>query len=183
MSTWEFTLVVEGPDLQEEDLLERLFAAGLSDATVGRVAGAQMVEVAREAGSYPDALFGAVRALLQTVPEARVVRIEPDELVTIAEIAQRYGRSPESVRLLAAGERGPGGFPAAVWTEQPRMWRRAAVDQWFAAALDEQPAEPVEAEVERLNAAVNARIEWERCRKRLDARAAAELDATFPQAS
>lgn len=111
------------------------------------------------------------------------MRIEPDELVTIAEIAQRYGRSPESVRLLVGGERGPGGFPAAVWTEQPRMWRRAAVDQWFATCLDEQPVKPIEAEVEQLNAAVNARIEWERCRELLDARAAGELDATFSRAS
>jgi len=43
-----------------------------------------------------------------------IVRIEPDELVTMAAIAERDNLSRESIRLLSRGDRGPGGFPAPV---------------------------------------------------------------------
>jgi hypothetical protein len=44
----------------------------------------------------------------------RAVSVRDDELVTIAAIAARAGRSPETVRLWVAGRTGPGGFPEPV---------------------------------------------------------------------
>lgn len=52
-------------------------------------------------------------------------RVEPDDLVTMSEIAERRGRSRESVRVLVAGRRGRGDFPAPVshLRSRSRLWR------------------------------------------------------------
>ena len=65
---------------------------------------------------------------------ARVIRVEPDELVTASEIAERTGRTRESIRLLAAGKRGQGGFPPPLrgMKSRIRLWRWAEVALWLA---------------------------------------------------
>ncbi|MGH3565855.1 MAG: hypothetical protein ACRDRH_07435 [Pseudonocardia sp.] len=61
-----------------------------------------------------------------------VTAVESEDLVSLKEIADRTGRGYESVRLLARGGRGPGGFPppmsAAGWT----LYSWATVARWFA---------------------------------------------------
>lgn len=173
MATWEFTLVVDGVDLQDEELIDRLFEAGLDDATVSRTVGVQLIDVAREADTYAQALLSALRQLRAAAPGARVVRVEPDQLVTMAEIAERYGRSRESVRLLMAGERGPGGFPAPLshGAKRTRLWRWSDVLAWFRTRLGEEPVGDHRGAgdaAEQTNAAVNARLEWEHYRAGLD---------------
>lgn len=49
-----------------------------------------------------------------------VVRIEPDDLVTMATIAKRSGLSREYIRLLSAGERGPEASPLPSHTQTTR---------------------------------------------------------------
>ena len=44
MSTFHFTLIVDGPDLQDRHLIDRLFEAGCDDATIGVSAGVQFVD-------------------------------------------------------------------------------------------------------------------------------------------
>ena len=82
-------------------------------------------------------------------------RVEPDDLVTQAEIAERLGRSSESVRLLASGQRGDGTFPApaARTTSRGSLWRWSQVARWAG-----RPSE----EIERAEwiAVVNARLEF-----------------------
>lgn len=139
MITYQFTLIVEGPDLQDETNTDALFEAGCDDATVGRVGAVQYLDFDREAESLADAVFEATESIEKAVREARVVHLEPDDLVTMAEIANRTGRSRESVRLLIAGKRGPGGFPPPTthFKRRQRMWRWQEVAVWFALALDE----------------------------------------------
>ncbi|HEX9643980.1 MAG TPA: hypothetical protein VGC11_08295 [Acidimicrobiia bacterium] len=139
MTSYEFTLIVEGADLQDDTHIEALFAAGCDDATVGRVGGVQYVDSDREAGSLPSAVVAAVNVIETAVLGARVVHVEPDGLVSMAEIAERTGRTRESVRLLISAERGPGGFPAPVthFRRRQRMWRWQQVAVWFAQVLDE----------------------------------------------
>ena len=86
----------------------------------------------------PDARAEAIEA---AIPGARVVHLEPDDLVTMAEIAHRTGRTRESVRLLVKGERGPGGFPppATHFKTRNTMWEWQEVAAWFAETLDEKP--------------------------------------------
>lgn len=139
MITHEFTLIVEGPDLQDDSYADALFEAGCDDATIGSVAGIQYLDFDREAESLADAVFEATEAIERAVPGARVVHLEPDDLVSMSEIAERTGRTRESIRLLISGARGPGGFPtpATHFKKRHRMWRWQSVAVWFAKALDE----------------------------------------------
>ena len=62
-----------------------------------------------------------------------MLRVDPDDLVTLSGIASRVGRTHESVRLLAAGKRGPGTFPVAAGKLEgkTRVWRWHEVVSWF----------------------------------------------------
>lgn len=137
--TYGFTLLVAGTDVQTDEALNALAEAGCDDATVGSSGGVQHLDFDREASSYLAAVLSAVDDVETAVPGVRVVRVLPDEYVTLAEIAQRTGRTRESVRLLSIGERGPGGFPppAARGAERNKLWRWAEVASWFASALGE----------------------------------------------
>jgi hypothetical protein len=110
-------------------------------------------EFDREADSLSDAIVSAV-ADVESVPDLRVLRLEPDDLVTATEIAERLGRSRESVRLLIAGKRGPGSFPAPVshLRRRNRLWRWADVATWA-----EQPQERDAHVIAAFNAALELR--------------------------
>lgn len=137
--TYEFTLLVAGADVQTDEALNALAEASCDDATVGSSGGVQHLDFDREASSYLAAVLSAVDDVETAVPGVRVVRVLPDEYVTLAEIAQRTARTRESVRLLSIGERGPGEFPppAARGAERNKLWRWAEVASWFASALGE----------------------------------------------
>lgn len=61
-----------------------------------------------------------------------MVGVHCEDLVSLRDISQRVGRTYESVRLLAAGKRGPGGFPAPLSTGQWALYSWAEVSAWFA---------------------------------------------------
>lgn len=131
MQTLEFTLVLEGEDVLADHTLDALFEAGCDDATFGEVDGVPFADFAREAASAAEAIGRAIRQV-ESVEGVRVLRVEPDDLVTASDIAARLGRSRESVRLLVAGERGPGGFPPPVshLRRRQRLWRWTDVARW-----------------------------------------------------
>ena len=108
MSLHHFTLIVDGPDVQDEALIDALFEAGCDDALVGRAEGIQYVEFDREAARLDDAILSAV-ADVEKVPGVTVARIADAGLVSMADIAARTGRTREGVRLLTAGARGDQG--------------------------------------------------------------------------
>jgi hypothetical protein len=137
--TYEFTLLVAGPDLQTDEALNALAEIGCDDATVGSSGGVQHMDFDREASSYLAAVLSAINDVERAVPGARVVRVLPDEYVSLAEIAERTHRTRESVRLLSIGERGPGRFPPPAAREAGRnkLWRWTEVAAWFAGALED----------------------------------------------
>lgn len=112
MSEYEFTLVIDG-DLTDEDVVRALFEAGCDDATFGVIDGVGYGAFMREAPSFADAVLSAARQV-ESVRSLRVRRVEPDDIVTMAEIADRLDRTRESVRLLITGKRGRGEFPAPI---------------------------------------------------------------------
>ncbi len=95
--------------------------------------GSFALEFDRQAPSLPDALATALRELLEALPDATVLRVDEHDLATMADIARRAGRTPESVRLLVNGKRGPGGFPPAAGrlNGRTRIWRWVDVAVWF----------------------------------------------------
>ena len=132
MPIFTFTLIVEGPDLQADEFVDALFEVGCDDALIGQVGGVQYIDFDRESKSFEEAVLSAVNDL-ETIEGVDVVRIADAGLVSMADIASRTGRTRESVRLLVAGERGPGGFPAPVTDPRSRyrLWRATEVEHWL----------------------------------------------------
>lgn len=95
-------------------------------------------EFERSASTFSGAVLSALNDLQRVFPEADLVRIEPDDLVTISGIADRVGRSHESVRLLIDGKRGPGCFPQRAGTlgGRAQVWRWHEVVEWFEQKMD-----------------------------------------------
>lgn len=61
-----------------------------------------------------------------------VIGVESEDAVSTKDIAERTGRTYESVRMLATGKRGPGGFPVSFGTEQWALYSWAEVSAWLA---------------------------------------------------
>jgi hypothetical protein len=130
-----FTLILDGPTEIDPELERAVFEVGCDDAALGRRGGTVYLQFDREAGAFVHAVLSAIRDV-HRIPGVRVARVEPDELVTASEIADRIGRTRESVRLMAEGARGPGGFPAPVSgasERRIRLWRWSDVADWLEA--------------------------------------------------
>ncbi|MGH8908286.1 MAG: helix-turn-helix transcriptional regulator [Egibacteraceae bacterium] len=138
----DFALVVAGLDIGSVDPLAALAGAGCDDAFPGEIDGVVQVTFWRESETAEAALWSAVRDIEGAVPGAHVTRLDPD-LVSTSDIAQRVGRSRESVRLLVEGKRGPGGFPRPVgWVGGGiRVWPWAEAHEWFRSHLGESDEE------------------------------------------
>lgn len=162
MATHTFTLVLTGIAAIDSEIEDRLFEAGCDDALLGIRDGVVYLDFDREAESLTEAILSAIENVEGAVLEVKVVRVEPDELVTAADIAQRTGRSRESVRLLAAGRRGGGGFPPPVrgMKSRTRLWRWAEVAEWLA-NHEGTPPDPRAADA-RVIAAINGALELRR---------------------
>lgn len=105
---------------------------------------------------HSEALASAIEDVTSAVPGLQVVRIEPDELVTMATIAKRSGLSREYIRLLSTNQRGPGGFPAPVTyaDHKTRLWHWPDVAHWL--TEHERAKVEVDAHAADLVAAMNA---------------------------
>lgn len=97
-----YTLIIDG---DVESHLDELYEAGCDDATFGTVDGVHYSDFDRAAETLADAIASAIHEV-EPMPGLRVRRVEPDDLVTAAEIASRLHRTRESVRLLVARKRG-----------------------------------------------------------------------------
>ena len=166
-----FALVIEGPILQDA-FLDALYEAGCSDALFGTVDEVGYGDFTRLGPTFTDAIASAIRDV-ESVEGLRVVRIEPDDLLTMSEIAGRLGRSRESVRLLISGRRGPGAFPAPVshLPSRSRLWRWSDVAAWMGTLPSK------ELERSRVIAAVNAALELRRQQPDLGERERELVDA------
>lgn len=136
MSEYEFVLALRG-DADADGRLDALFEAGCDDAAFGSVDGAWYGDFTREALSFQEAVRTAI-AQINSVEGLKVLRIEPDDLVSAAEIASRLGVSRQNVAQLISGERGherlPFPLPASHLTTRTRLWRWSEVVAWYGKA-------------------------------------------------
>jgi hypothetical protein len=128
MENQEFTLVLRGPI--DDDVVDALFEAGCDDATIRTSGALVFADFDRESPTMLKALTSAIRQVRSAGLEVRSV--EPSDFVTLSEIAERLGRTRESVRLLAEGQRGRGDFPSPVIRveDRSRLYRWSQVAEW-----------------------------------------------------
>ena len=160
MSYYQFTLLVEGPDLQSDTAIEALFEAGCDDALVGRTDGVQYLDFDREAPSPETAILSAI-VDVERLPGVEVIRLAGGGLVSMADIASHTGRTRESIRLLITNERGPGRFPAPVTDPRTRyrLWRWSEVRRWFETNYTNKAGQRDDAAYDQVAAAINASLE------------------------
>ena len=128
MTLYEFTVHLDrAPD---EAGLDAIFEAGLDDTAPEISAdGRAVLHVMRETTTLTEAIVTVVDDITRAGFQA--VGIDSEDLVVLSEIGKRTGRTRESVRLLATGRRGPGGFPAPVADGKRPLYSWAAVREWF----------------------------------------------------
>ncbi len=126
--THTFRIVVTDPiDVEGAN---RLFEAGVDDGAPESGQRGHSIGFDREAASFRDAVLSAIEEVESA--QFDVLRVEPDELVSAADIAERTGRSRQSVSSLINGTRGPGDWPLAVaGNVRSPLWRWNDVAAWF----------------------------------------------------
>lgn len=97
MKTYEFSVIASGLDPQAEDFEARFYNAGCDDATISFQKGHIIVDFSREADSVAGAICSAVECVEKA--GAHVDRIEPDPLVSLADIAARAGLSLSLIHI------------------------------------------------------------------------------------
>jgi len=132
MKTYSFTVACAPAESgrDSDQIVDALYEAGCDDALVVERAGAFIVEFDREAATFAKAIFTAFDAICRA--GLRPVRIEPDPLVSAAEIAERSGLTRAAISNYVKGARGQG-FPipaARLGTTSP-LWQWTEVMRWL----------------------------------------------------
>lgn len=127
----EFVIHAHSARGDSDQVLTQLFDAGVEDALVQADGERLAIEFQREAATFPKAVMSAIHQI-ESVGGCRAVRIGQDDLVSLAEIGRRIGKTRESIRLLASGDRGPGNFPRpAQHVTSQQLWSWAEVSAWL----------------------------------------------------
>jgi hypothetical protein len=157
MSKYEFSIIASGLDPRAEDFEQRFYDAGCDDATVSFQKGHIILDFAREADSIGRAIGSAMRGVQKA--GATVDRVEPDPLVSLADIAARAGMTRAAMTQYSKGQRGKG-FPSPVAkvTSDSPLWDWASVAKWLFLHAKISREAAIEAEAVRIaNAAVQSR--------------------------
>lgn len=184
MTEWTFRLTLRGIELTDEQL-DALYEAGCDDGSFSvEPDGTVQGFFDREAPTEQDAVISAIVDVEQAGIGARVLRVQADDdWLTASEIAERIGRSRQSISLLAHGKRGPGDFPASVARRRSSnpLWSWSEVEAWF----ERYEPEAVPAHGPRLSpdflAEVNDRLDLrERLRRSPNAPWRSKLNEALP---
>lgn len=128
MGTYTFRLVVN--DRIDDEGANRLFDAGVDDGYPETGPVGHFIGFDREAEGFPSAVLSAIEEVEKA--DFEVLRIEPDELVSAADVADRTRRSRQSISALINGSRGPGRWPRPVaGNVRSPLWRWTDVAAWF----------------------------------------------------
>ena len=123
------------PARDPEEIANALDDAGCDDATlrVARDGSSVTAAFSRESDNLAAAIASAIADIENALGPLNLT-VVGDDLVYATEIAERVGRTRQSIDMLIRGERGPGGFPAPANHAGARnpLWRWAEVAAWWA---------------------------------------------------
>lgn len=130
MESFSFTLVIDG-GAGTDARIDALYEAGCDDATFSHGTTTSYGDFDRDADGLLVAVLSAV-ADVESVAGLRVRRVDEDDLVTVGEIADRLGRTRQSVNQLIGGGRGDGSFPHPLGATRghARAWSWHEVAGW-----------------------------------------------------
>ncbi len=127
MTNYLFRIRLRDP-LTDEDV-DRIYDKLFDEVAVEEGPKGNFVCFERDAASFLDAVLDALKEVITLDLEPLSVE---DELVSMTDIAERTGRSRQSVSMLVGGQRGRGGFPRPVaGNVRSPLWHWADVASWF----------------------------------------------------
>jgi hypothetical protein len=131
LKTHSFSLILDNVETTAANFEDRFFEAGCNDALISIVKGCVTLDFDREAKNLLHAIASAIRDV--STIGARVLRITPDPMVSISDIAERAETTRQAVSLWALGKRGPGDFPAPIARVDSDMplWDWSSVARWL----------------------------------------------------
>lgn len=178
--TYEFTLELAGPDVTAEETFDLLSSATDDSALFRRSGESQFADFDVESQSFAEAVISAIRQLDGALPHLRVIKVEPEDLVNASEIAERSGRSRQSISQLANGKRGSGDFPRPIahTNSSSPLWSWSSVSDWFSQS-DEELSEPQL--IAEFVAMLNGKLDAREHQRRLNEIAAAGMAAAALQ--
>jgi hypothetical protein len=158
MTIQTFRLILDREPTEVE--LDALFEAGCDDAMFSVEGNVVIAQFDRDAETMADAIVEAVRAV-ETVGLVPLRAVDQD-LVTLADIADRVHQSRESIRRYVTGARGPGGFPPPVnpAREGTLFYRWSEVAPWVREHLGAK-VEDVDPAVVVANLVLQVRQLWD----------------------
>lgn len=150
---YEFTVILDHEPTESE--LQAFVMAGLDNVGIEGGHGVTLAHFERDAATLAAAILTAVRQLEAAgiAPTA----VASDDLVSLKDIASRTGRTYESVRLLAQGNRGPGGFPPPLSGSGWSLYSWVQVSRWFAEHYGTEAASTYDREIAAADYLVRAR--------------------------
>lgn len=156
MNEFSFTLALSASRLGDSQI-NALYSI-VPDSTASERNGRTFVGFDREAPDFGSAVVSAIEDVERALPGVSVLALEPEDLVSQADIAQRRGRSRESISQLVKGERGPGNFPPPKhFVAERGLWRWREVEAWFDAYEGRQPQAHHDAFIDAVNAVLAVR--------------------------
>jgi hypothetical protein len=175
MIVCEFDLILAGLDIEADVARLDAFEQRVHDITFAAHGTVVRAAVERKAESLGDAIRVAI-CDVESIPGVCVLRVEPEDLVSQAQIALRAGRSRQSVSQWVAGTRGPGGFPPPAFESgSVALWRWSEVLRWMRTAG--YVADGSDDQVSAVIGAANALLEARRAVAHLDEAERASLKA------
>ncbi len=169
MPTFSFRVVVV-EEIDDEGA-ERLYDAGCDDGVPESGPEGHSIGFDRESATLQKAVLSAIDNVEKAGFET--LRIEPDELVSASDIAERTNRSRQSISFLITGDRGPGNWPRPIaGNVRSPLWRWSDVAGWFAEFDGSQSINETEA---RFLAAVNEILAARRALRPIDKKTRTQL--------
>lgn len=126
---YEFTLKLSTADADLDQLVERLGAAGCTDALAGvGQPGRLALEFTRDAVSARNAIVSAIEEVKAILPETQLLEVTPD-FVGLTEVADLFDVSRQNLRKLRLKH--PLNFPMPVHEGSSSVWHLFPVLNWL----------------------------------------------------
>jgi hypothetical protein len=131
--TYNFTLVLDPIEGSLDKIEDRLFESGCDDALFGTRSGTPYLDFSRQSSGLVEAILSAISDVERANLPTPIVRVEPDDIVNLSEIARRTSFSREYIRKLFEGIKGPGLFPRPIsgLIRRSPLWRWVEIVQWL----------------------------------------------------
>jgi hypothetical protein len=128
---YDFTLILIGLEDMNAEIADKLYEAGCDDALVGFSNGVMIASFDREGDSFEEAVLSAMNDIRGADVGVTGFRLDSRDLVTLADIGRRIGKTRQSISLYALGRRGPGGFPVPEVNSKDPLYSWANVAGWL----------------------------------------------------